>query len=84
MLSSAGFTCVAFVSGALALWAPEYMIKSLRIQTAAVDETTYVTQSYQLITTSISTQKVQIITVHFVESHISYFELKKGKGRTLV
>jgi len=45
MLSSAGFTCVAFVSGALALWAPEYMVKSLRIQSAAVSETKYVTSS---------------------------------------
>ena len=37
MLSSAGFTCVAFVSGALALWAPEYMIKALRIESKSAD-----------------------------------------------
>jgi MFS family permease len=32
MLSSLGFTCVAFVAGALALWAPTYMNKSLLMQ----------------------------------------------------
>jgi len=31
MLSSLGFTCVAFVAGALALWAPKYMSKSLMV-----------------------------------------------------
>jgi len=45
MLSSLGFTCVAFVSGALALWAPEYMIKSLHVESATVNEATYVTLS---------------------------------------
>ena len=47
LLSSAGFTCVAFVSGALALWAPEYMIKALRIESKSTDvnKTTYVSQS---------------------------------------
>ena len=43
MLSSAGVVCVAFVSGAMALWAPEYMIKSLRIQSADFSETKYKT-----------------------------------------
>jgi len=42
MLSSAGVTCVAFVSGALAFWAPLYMIKALRVASATVDETKYV------------------------------------------
>ena len=31
MLSTLGFTCVAFVAGALALWAPKYMSKSLLV-----------------------------------------------------
>lgn len=31
MLSTLGFTCVAFVAGALALWAPTYMSKSLLV-----------------------------------------------------
>jgi MFS family permease len=39
MLSSAGFTCVAFVTGALALWAPEYMIKSIKVQHAEANKT---------------------------------------------
>lgn len=32
MLSSAGFTCVSFVTGALALWAPLFMYKSILVQ----------------------------------------------------
>ncbi|KAL4223098.1 Protein spinster 3 [Mactra antiquata] len=32
MLSSAGFTCVAFTTGALAFWAPIFMIDSITIQ----------------------------------------------------
>ena len=31
MLSTLGFTCVAFVAGALALWAPKYMSMSLLV-----------------------------------------------------
>ena len=31
MLSAAAFTCVSFVSGALALWAPLYIYKSLLV-----------------------------------------------------
>jgi len=54
MLSSAGFTCVSFVSGALALWAPEYMIKSLRIQSSAVNETKYVRRSHACSSSSSS------------------------------
>ena len=32
MLSTAGFTCVAFVAGALALWAPTYVYYSIMVQ----------------------------------------------------
>ncbi|CAC5402797.1 SPNS [Mytilus coruscus] len=32
MLSTLGFTCVAFVTGALALWAPLYMQRSISVQ----------------------------------------------------
>jgi len=32
MLSAAAFTCVSFVTGALALWAPLYIYKSLLVQ----------------------------------------------------
>lgn len=32
MLSTAGFTCVAFVAGALAWWAPTYMHLGIKIQ----------------------------------------------------
>ena len=32
MFSSAGFTCVAFVAGALSLWAPKFMDCSIRVQ----------------------------------------------------
>ncbi|XP_063396291.1 protein spinster homolog 1-like isoform X1 [Mytilus trossulus] len=32
MLSTFGFTCVAFVTGALALWAPLYMQRSISVQ----------------------------------------------------
>ena len=32
MLSSFGFTCVAFTTGALALWAPIFMQDSITIQ----------------------------------------------------
>jgi len=32
MLSSLAFTCVAFVAGALAFWAPLYMMKSMQYQ----------------------------------------------------
>jgi len=51
MLSSAGFTCVAFVSGALALWAPDYMIKSLNVVSGTSDKTTYVSQIVTTATT---------------------------------
>ncbi len=40
MLSTAGFTCVAFCAGALALWAPTYMFYSVRVQAQEVDEAT--------------------------------------------
>lgn len=32
MLSTAGFTCVAFVAGALALWTPTYIYYSIQVQ----------------------------------------------------
>jgi len=60
MLSSAGFTCVAFVSGALALWAPEYMIKSLRIQSETVDETRYVSHRLGSSSNGKSKSKVRL------------------------
>lgn len=31
MLSTAGFTCVAFVTGALAWWAPTYLQSGFRL-----------------------------------------------------
>lgn len=33
MLSTAGFTCVAFVTGALAWWGPQIMFYGLKLQT---------------------------------------------------
>lgn len=41
MLSTAGFTCVAFVAGALALWAPRFLQLGLELQatkTVVIDE----------------------------------------------
>lgn len=32
MLSTAGFTCVAFVTGALAWWGPNFIEKGLKLQ----------------------------------------------------
>lgn len=32
MLSTAGFTCVAFVTGALAWWGPKFMYLGLKLQ----------------------------------------------------
>lgn len=32
MLSTLGFTCVAFVTGALAWWGPEFMYYGLKLQ----------------------------------------------------
>lgn len=32
MLSTLGFTCVAFVAGALAWWGPEFMYYGLKLQ----------------------------------------------------
>lgn len=32
MLSTAGFTCVAFVTGALSLWAPKFLQLGLELQ----------------------------------------------------
>lgn len=36
LLSTAGFTCVAFVAGALAWWSPTYMYLGLKTQTNEV------------------------------------------------
>lgn len=36
MLSTAGFTCVAFVAGALAWWGPTYMYLGMRTQNPSV------------------------------------------------
>lgn len=38
VLSSLGFTCVAFVAGALSLWAPKFMDYSIRVQGNLEDE----------------------------------------------
>jgi len=40
MLSSLGFTCVTFVAGALALWAPKYMNKAMVVQQIDMPEAT--------------------------------------------
>lgn len=32
MLSTLGFTCVAFVTGALAWWGPKFMLYGLKLQ----------------------------------------------------
>lgn len=32
MLSTAGFTCVSFVAGALAWWGPDYIKKGIKLQ----------------------------------------------------
>lgn len=32
MFSTFGFTCVAFVTGALAWWGPNFMLKGLKLQ----------------------------------------------------
>lgn len=32
MFSTLGFTCVAFVTGALAWWGPNFMLKGLKLQ----------------------------------------------------
>lgn len=37
MLSTLGFTCVAFVTGALALWAPLFMQRSISVQGRSTD-----------------------------------------------
>ncbi|XP_067682434.1 protein spinster homolog 1-like isoform X3 [Haliotis asinina] len=37
MFSTAGFTCVAFVTGALAFWAPTYMTDAIESQSQTVD-----------------------------------------------
>ncbi|XP_048257171.1 protein spinster homolog 1-like isoform X3 [Haliotis rufescens] len=37
MFSTGGFTCVAFVTGALAFWAPTYMVDSIESQSQTVD-----------------------------------------------
>ncbi|XP_063983786.1 protein spinster isoform X2 [Diachasmimorpha longicaudata] len=45
MLSTAGFTCVAFVAGALALWAPKFLELGLKLQkekTLVVDDVSFV------------------------------------------
>ncbi|XP_015110235.1 protein spinster isoform X3 [Diachasma alloeum] len=45
MLSTAGFTCVAFVAGALALWAPKFLELGLKLQkekTLVVDDISFV------------------------------------------
>ena len=42
MLSTLGFTCVAFVAGALALWAPKYMSKSLMVKQVHSSDTSWV------------------------------------------
>ena len=49
MLSSAGFTCVAFIAGALALWTPTYMYYSIRQRPQPVDEST-VSMKFGVIT----------------------------------
>ncbi|XP_048746998.1 protein spinster homolog 1-like isoform X3 [Ostrea edulis] len=38
VLSTLGFTCVAFVTGALALWAPSYMFNAIKAQGQDADE----------------------------------------------
>ncbi|XP_062578928.1 protein spinster homolog 1-like isoform X4 [Saccostrea cucullata] len=38
VLSTFGFTCVAFVTGALALWAPSYMYNAIKAQGQDADE----------------------------------------------
>lgn len=38
VLSTLGFTCVAFVTGALALWAPSYMFNVIKAQGQDADE----------------------------------------------
>ncbi|CAE1177147.1 SPNS [Acanthosepion pharaonis] len=38
LLSSVGFTCVAFVTGALALWAPIFMLDAIRTKDVNADE----------------------------------------------
>ncbi|XP_078338601.1 protein spinster homolog 1-like isoform X5 [Crassostrea virginica] len=38
VLSTLGFTCVAFVTGALALWAPTYMFNAIKAQGQDADE----------------------------------------------
>ena len=43
MLSTLGFTCVAFVAGALALWAPKYMSKSLMVNQVHSNDNSWVT-----------------------------------------
>lgn len=40
MLLSLGFTCVTFVAGALALWAPLYMYQSMQVQQVNMDAAT--------------------------------------------
>ncbi|XP_034942210.1 protein spinster isoform X3 [Chelonus insularis] len=45
MLSTAGFTCVAFVTGALALWAPKFLQMGLALQetkTVVIDDVSFV------------------------------------------
>ena len=37
LLSTCGFTCVAFVTGALALWAPTFMVQAIRAQGKMAD-----------------------------------------------
>lgn len=37
MLSTAGFTCVAFVAGALAFWAPTFLQSAFKLHPSGTD-----------------------------------------------
>jgi protein-S-isoprenylcysteine O-methyltransferase Ste14 len=48
VLSTLGFTCVAFVTGALALWAPLFMQRSINVQSRNVERLNYPFQSIKV------------------------------------
>lgn len=57
VLSTLGFTCVAFVTGALALWAPSYMFNVIKAQGQDADEGKWVVVWWIMNDCTISSKK---------------------------